>query len=319
MKFYLGAYAASPAWSLWDRAIESDYYQQIAKFEGLTGLELPFCGAAHPHDEAWFLANLNPSWDYLFTCIPGIMDRIKDNPHFGLASTDNNSRLDALNFIKQAQQSVHKINAASGRQAVQGIEIQTAPSRKNSHSSASALTHSLAEIMSWDWQGCKILIEHCDALSSQHTPAKGFLSLAEEIQAVDALTPTSGYLSDLGFVINWARSAIEARDIAIVDQHCSELLARGLLHGMMFSGVSASDGPYGIWQDTHMPPPVVVNGKRLASASLLTTKQIQLTADKVKHGIQFSGLKISVREADLTIEERVECLRQSLLLVQSAF
>ncbi len=320
MKFYLGAYAASPAWSNWDSQAESDYYQNLAQFEGLAGLEIPFCGSVHPHDDDWFLNNLNPNWDYVFTCIPGTMDRIKLDPYFGIASADDAGRQAALEFLKSARQSIAKINSAAGRRAVQGIEIQTAPARSKGQSNIEALSASLSEILSWDWHGCQVMIEHCDAFTPKHTPAKGFLSLEDEITAVERLIPATGKLDDLGFVINWARSAIESRNIATVAEHCSALIDRELLRGFMFSGVAdAGESPYGVWQDTHMPPPLSVYGRSIASTSLLTQEQIVKCAEQVKSAIEFCGLKISIREPNLSAHDRIDCLRQAFKFVQSAF
>ena len=45
---------------------------------------------------------------------------------------------------------------------------------------------SLCEICSWDWNGAKLVIEHCDSYTEMNKePQKGFLQLADELKVIN--------------------------------------------------------------------------------------------------------------------------------------
>jgi len=62
------------------------------------------------------------------------------------------------------------------------------------------------------------------------------------------------YGSGVGIVVNWGRSVLEARSAEGALQHIALARQHGLLAGLMFSGASGQDTPYGAWRDSHMPP-----------------------------------------------------------------
>jgi hypothetical protein len=99
MKYYLGAYALSPTKKGWDAEVESAFYEDLKTLPNLKGLEHPFYGTLHEHDDDWFLANVEPQWDYVLTCIPGTMNALALDPHFGIASDDLDGRASALALI----------------------------------------------------------------------------------------------------------------------------------------------------------------------------------------------------------------------------
>ena len=105
---------------------------------------------------------------------------------------------------------------------------------------ASALARSLETITGWDWDGAQILLEHVDAKVPGHAPAKGFLSLEDEL---DVISENS---LPMGILINWGRSAIELRDAAHVIDHVAMARQAGVLKGLIFSGASA--GRDGVWR-----------------------------------------------------------------------
>jgi hypothetical protein len=160
MQYTVGAYAASPNHSGWDPALETAFYTELKKLPNLKGLEHPFLGALHQHDDDWFLANIDPTWDYVFTCIPGVMNALGQNPLFGIASDDEAGRRAALAFMQQACAAIGKLNTHLKRQAVTAIQIQTAPARHKAASSSAALKASLQAMLQWDWHGARIVIEH---------------------------------------------------------------------------------------------------------------------------------------------------------------
>lgn len=320
MRYFVGAYATSPAWSTWDPELEREYYQQLKTFSNIQGLEHPFVGTLHPHDEQWFLANIDPHWDFVFTCVPGIMNALGANPQFGIASNDEQGRAQALAFMQKACAAIGKLNSYCGRQAVKAIEIQTAPNQIVAPSSAAALRTSLQRMLSWDWQGANIVIEHCDTLIPGQAPAKGFLSLEDEIAVLTELNQT--HAKDMGIVINWGRSAIETRSTQGVIKHITQARNSGLLKGMMFSGASDIDTPYGIWKDTHMPALPAQKDEIGAEHSLLSESQIHqclAACDDALNENTIIGIKLGVRPKDAPLTQRLAYNQAALTMLDNYF
>jgi hypothetical protein len=202
----VGAYAASP-----DLSLEPAYYEGLRALPFITGLEIPFYGK--PIGDGL----LDPRWNNVLTCIPGVMLELAQNPAFGLASGDEAGRQAALAFTERARQAVHGLNRHFGRAVVRAVEIHSA----------------------------RLSVEHCRVPG--HAPAKSFLALGEEIAA---LRQSQG-ATPAGILINWGRSAIEGRDAAGPYAHLK--LAGDLLDGLMFSGATSADPLYGAWADSHAP------------------------------------------------------------------
>ncbi|WP_333607485.1 DUF4862 family protein [Arsukibacterium sp.] len=321
MKYYVGAYAASPNHSEWNPARETAFYQQLKVLPNVKGLEHPFLSALHQHDDNWFLANIDPSWDYVFTCIPGIMNALGQNPLFGIASNDEAGRQAALGFMQQACAAIAKLNAHLGRQAVRAIQIQTAPARHKAHSSKAALAASINTMLSWDWQGAKIVIEHCDAYVDSHAPSKGFLALTDELEVLTQLNANLPAAQQLGMVINWGRSVFETRRVAGALEHIKAAQAAGLLSGVMFSGVSDQDSAYGAWRDSHQPPrrsEQVVHGE---PGSWMTEQAMHqcLAACSYARQLFVLGVKIGIRPLAADIAERIGYLRDTLAILDRYF
>lgn len=319
MGWIIGAYAASPSTVAWDPAAESRFLAAISALPGFRGLELPFNGALHAHDEAWLLRSLQSDWDIVITLLPGTIARMKDDPMFGLASTDDAGRRKALSFTAQAREAVARLNDREGRRAVLAVEVHSAPRADAGASSVDAFTASLAELASWDWEGARLVVEHCDALVSQHPPVKGFQTLSDEIRAVQNVDADAG--APIGMVINWGRSAIEERlpDAAI--RHVREVRDVGLLCGVFLSGCSATQSRLGpAWADVHLP--AAAEGSRdpaLEPASLLTRQRV---ADVLHEAGEvsdagFRGLKVAApRTADVDL--RIATVARSLTVVRAA-
>jgi hypothetical protein len=318
MTYFLGAYAASPTTAGWDPALEARYYERLRALPHVKGLEHPFVGTLHPHDDAWFVRHIDPRWRFVFTCIPGVMAELGKNPQFGLASEHEAGRESALAFMRQARDAVATLNAACGRPVVDAVQIHSAPNRSAAGSSVSAFMASLAAMLAWDWQGARLVVEHCDALVAGQAPAKGFLSLADEIAAIEATNARHG--SEVGIVINWGRSVIEARSAEGALQHIRLARQHGVLAGLMFSGASGADTPYGAWQDSHMPPAPASAGLATnpagavgAAGSLLTDAAMQecLRASGERQ-LPILGLKIGIRPRDASLDERLAHLGSAL-------
>lgn len=318
MSYYVGAYASSPCTAGWDPELEASYYNELKALSNVKGLEHPFFGESlHAHDDEWFLNNISPDWDFVFTCVPGTMGNMGKNPDFGIASDDEAGRKSALEFLGKARDAVEKLNKHAGRQAVQAVEIQTAPNQSKAKSSAASLQKSLEELAGWDWQGARLVIEHCDANVEGHTPAKGFLPLSDEIKAIKAVNEAQN--ADLGIVINWGRSVIETRSEDGAVDHIQQAKDAGLLAGVMFSGVSAEETAYGTWADTHMPAAPAEGGKIGAEGSLMSEAQIHkcVKAADAK-SLPVLGVKIGIRPKDESVENRVAYNREVLAMIERA-
>jgi len=315
----IGAYVASPSTVAWDPAAESRFLGAVSALPGFRGLELPFIGALHKHDEAWLLRSLQPDWDIVITLLPGTIARMKDDPMFGLASTDDAGRRKALSFTAQAREAVARLNDREGRRAVLAVEVHSAPRADAGASSVDAFTASLAELASWDWEGARLVVEHCDALVIEHPPVKGFQTLSDEIRAIQDVNAIAG--TSIGMVINWGRSAIEDRLPDAARRHVREVREGGLLSGVFLSGCSATQSRLGpAWADVHLP--AAAEGSHdpaLEPASLLTR---QRAADVLREAGEvtdpgFLGLKVAApRTADLNL--RIATVARSLTVVRAA-
>jgi hypothetical protein len=314
MKYYLGAYAASPNHNGWNPALETAFYNALKTLPNVKGLEHPFLGSLHQYDDSWFLANIAPDWDYVFTCIPGIMNALAQNPTFGIASEDDAGRAAALNFMQLACSAIGKLNAYLGRPAVQAIQIQTAPARTKAAASKAALLASLRTMTSWDWHGARIVIEHCDAYVPGHTPSKGFLSLQDELDALIELNTTTATPS--GMVINWGRSVFETRRVDGALEHILAAQAAGLLRGVMFSGVSDKDSEYGAWRDSHQPPQqsdIVPHGEPGSWMTEQAMRQCVAACDTSQ--LVVLGTKIGIRPHNASVEQRIAVIRDTLAIL----
>jgi Domain of unknown function (DUF4862) len=318
MSYFVGAYAASPNTAGWDPALEAQYYDRLRALPHVKGLEHPFVGTLHPHDDAWFVRHIDPRWRFVFTCIPGVMAALANNPQFGLASEDAAGREAALAFMRQAREAVATLNVACGRPVVDAILIHSAPNRTAATASVAAFMASLETLLQWDWQGARLVIEHCDAIVPGQVPSKGFLGLADEIAAIETVNARHG--SDVGIVINWGRSVIETRSPEGALQHIRLARQHGVLAGLMFSGASGEDTPYGAWQDSHMPPAPATTGQGQHTAeavgavgSLLNDTAMQdcLRASEGPH-LAILGLKIGIRPRDASLDERMAYLGSAL-------
>lgn len=314
MSYFVGAYASSPNVSGWDAQLESRFYQALKGLSNLSGLEHPFVGKLHPHDDEWFLANIDPNWNYVFTCVPGIMAAKAKNPVFGIASDDEDGRQQSLVFLEEARLAVIKLNSHLGRQAVKAIQIQTSPSRNVASSSIVSLKRSLETISGWDWRGAKLVVEHCDAFIEGQAPAKGFLNLEEEIETIKMVNTECQ--ANIGININWGRSVIESRSCEGAIEHIRVAKENGLLSGLMFSGVSDQNTEYGVWSDTHMPPAKYSGGVMGADGSLMTEAEMAKCFDSCDVGLlDFVGVKIGIRPHDTSLEDRVSYNRDALTIL----
>jgi hypothetical protein len=316
LKYIVGSYVTSPTLFEWDEQKATEYYRGIKTIPDIQGLEHPFWGKLHAFDDEWFLRMIDPQWDHALTCVPGTMLNLQQDPTFGLASDSASGREAAVEFIDRARQAALKINTHVERAAVKIVQLHSAPSRLHQHakSSQSALVRSLTEIHTWDWQGAKLVIEHCDAMTENHPAEKGFLSLEEEIAALQKVNEEQAV--DIGITINWGRSVLEHRDVEGALSHLKVAKEAGLLRGLVFSGCSDQETAWGTWKDTHMPPAPAAGMQFFAEHSLMTEENIRcsLVAADLK-SLDYLGIKIMDLPNTSSIARRVGLNRDFLALL----
>lgn len=306
MRIHLGAYAASPCHSAWDPAAESAFYQGLKRMD-LAGLEHPYWDRLHRWDDAWFLDNLPADWTLLLTTLPGTMDRLKDDPHFGLASADRDGRRKALDVLEGCRRVIHHLHKYLGRRVVKAVSVHSAPRLGGgARSDLEAFSDSLTILRSGDWDGATLLVEHCDKYVRDRSPDKGFLAIEDEVVAVRRSTGNT----PLSMLINWGRSAVESRSVDGPIAHLQRAVDAGLLGGLFFSGATPSHPLYGEWRDSHAPFQASV------PESLLTSQAAAQALEEAGDP-PFLGLKMQALPKTLTVQERLSFVQAQLETLRS--
>jgi len=288
MDLFAGAYAAI---TRQQPGVVDDYYRLLAGDPLVGGLEEPWTGEPL----------VDRGWPILVTTIPGTMDALAVHPGFGLASTAADGRRSALADVAALREQVLRLNDARGERVVRGVELHAAP--RGDSGSAGALAESLAELARWNWDGADLLLEHCDAAIAGQPAAKGFLSLADEITALDGLP--------VGLVVNWGRSAIELRDPDKVVDHLGAAREAGVLRGLIFSGAADVDGDHvTAWADQHLPV-ARAGGVAGEQVSLLSVERMR-AALTAAGPLDYLGLKVGWRGGDATAAERAGIVSRGL-------
>lgn len=301
--YVVGAYAASPAHREWAPKLEDELFHALDSDPRIAALELPWLGRLHPHDDAWLCEHLPERFQVVLTGIPHTMSRLVLDPVFGLASADDAGRTRALELAAELRDDVHRLNNITGRQAVAVVELHSAPRQTGTKED---FARSLEALQAWDWDGAAVVVEHCDAWISGQNPEKGFLTLADEIDALqDAGSP-------FGVSLNWGRSAIEFRDADRVKEHIALARASGRLAGLVFSGASSSNGFLGAaWTDAHLPLRADEQHRWGDATSLLTAERMAAAAAAAGDGI-WLGVKMGWAHASGTVDQRASMIRSAL-------
>ncbi len=295
MDIIVGAYAASPSLVGWDAERETEYLQRVLSLPGVRGLELPWPGRLHLHDADWLLRALPASADLVVSAIGDTVGSLASDAGYGLASRDRRGRARALDHTARLRDDVARLTDASGRAGVIAVELHSAPLA--SAGSAEALRASLEEVAGWDWSGAEVVIEHCDTLVAGQHPEKGYLPLADELEAIAGLASLS---------MNWGRSAIELRGADGVAAQVAQASASGLLRGLVFSGVSDRDNAYGpAWEDNH--PPFSAD-----EPSSLLTADLALEALAAAGRLDWVAVKMGWRPLDAALDARIEMIRHAV-------
>ena len=318
IKYIIGAYATAPSLANDDKFLEREFYDKlIESIPEIRGLEVPFWGKkVHKFGSDFLLNIIDPNWQNVLSCIPGTMNALSKNSKFGLASDDKQGRVEAVSMHKLANQMLHKMNDRYGGRSVISVQIATAPSVPvaGAASSKGSLLRSMDEILSWDWGGAKVVIEHCDTAVKEQSFEKGFLPLEDEVEVLSEVSRDY----NVGATINWARSAIEGRSVGKPIEHAIMLSRNSLLSGLMFSGVSECDKKYGAWKDTHMPFAQPFNEvENFEKESLLTEKNIVGVLDAIDCSeLDYLGIKLLSMPIDSqSIEKRVGVNKDAIFIL----
>lgn len=308
-EYVVGAYPSSPAHRNWDPVVEAELFSLLSNDSRVGSLELPWTGHIHPHDINWIHSHFPQNLNALITTIPFVMGQLGKNSQYGIASTHEDGRKLAVGHLREVLAAVNEFHEKAGRKVVSLVEIHSAPRQIGT---SSQLTKSLEEITSWNWQDVALAIEHCDAFISEQTPEKGFLSLHDEIKAIQ----NSG--CDVGIFINWGRSAIEFRDAGRVLEHIEGARAANLLRGMIFSGASSFEGNFGYpWIDAHLPFKKSASHPFGESNSLLT-EDLAHRAMTAAGDLQWLGIKMGwPSNVPGTVEERYQMLSAAMDVLDS--
>lgn len=292
--FVVGAYAAMPS----APAEQEDFYRLLGEQTWIDGLELPFPGDLEARPD-WVAGRLASGWRVnTVTAIPGTVARLGTNPLFGLASPDPGGRAEAIAFAERIREAVHRLADVTGHSVVGYVQLHSAPARiaRPEH-----LLASLSELLDWDWAGASLVIEHCDQYMPGQKPEKGFLTLSDELDVAGE--------AGIGLHLNWGRSCIGARDAHAPAGDIAEARTRGLLTGVIFSGVSSSRSPYGSgWADAHLPAapdePTSLMGVRQIADCAAAAREPMLDGPPA----DYLGAKICVPQGS-TLDERLAMIR----------
>ena len=144
--------------------------------------------------------------------------------------------------------------------------------------------------------------------------SQSFLTLKNEIEVLSIFSD----IYDVGITINWARSAIEGKDIYMPLEHIKLAIKSNLLSGLIFSGVSDNDKNYGSWKDTHMPIAQSYNVDYYEKNSLLTHENISNALNLLDlNSLDYLGIKLlSMPVENSQIERRVGLNRDAIFILE---
>ncbi|EIC83095.1 DUF4862 family protein [Serratia sp. M24T3] len=264
MTLIIAGYTAAPV----DKNDATTYYKQLATVKRAGGLELSWKEQNTALEIDDLLKIVPAHWVFTINAIPATAQAAAKDPAFGIASPNETGRQAAVALVGRLAASVREMNQKAGRRVVLAVEIQSAPgfNDRTFVAQPEALARSLREISAFNWLGTEVLLEHCDAYVLGQTPAKGFLTLDEELTVLTSLADMP-----IGISLNWGRSLLEVRDPALVGKHTIAARNSGLLRGYTLSGASGQDNTIGkAWADSHLPFNDLPNATYASPHSLMT-------------------------------------------------
>lgn len=280
--FIVGAYAATAG----ELSGQEKFYEALRAQPWVNGLEVPYMAHGLREDPVWFAAQMAPRFSLnVLTPIPGVMAHINDRT-WGIASPDEDGRRAAIDFLREAANTMRRVNDLTGWRFFTHLALHAAPQALGD---TAAFARSLDEISAWEIDGAGIVVEHCDAWSDTHSVEKGFLQLADELAVIRELGAAHVKVS-----LNWGRSAIEGRGPELAQEHIDKAAAAGLLGGMIVSGAqSEAAGGFGPWVDAH------IGLHEHQSASVLTRQRASRAyRSALAAEPEYIGGKISITEGE---------------------
>ena len=267
----VGAHATMP----FERGDQESFYAGLAERDLATALEIPYADSIH-EDPVWFASQVRGRFRHgVVTALPGTVRRLADDPAFGLASTDDQGRRAAVEWITEVRRAAEELNQRTGEETVSFVHVHSAPGMR---ASADAFQRSLADLEADDRFRAEVVIEHCDAYSPIFPGDKRFLSLITELAVAD----------ECGFAISWGSSALEWQNPDRPRQHVEILAEAGRLRGLIFSGVAAVNTQWGrAWADLQLPlstdePASLMTPQRVAECLAASGDQPAYVGAKVK-------------------------------------
>lgn len=301
--FIIGAYPCAPSFHQQGEQEEQDFWRALSDTPDIRGLEQPCLEDLHPLGDEWLFRHTPGDWQMVVTAVMETMRRRGTNGAFGLASADEEQRKACVDYYRHLLRKIDAINTRFPGKII-ALEMQAAPQAGNPsvEQATAAFSRSVREITSWDWS-CDLVLEHCDAMTGP-APRKGFLPLAQVLEVVKE--------TDISVCINWARSAIEGRNITLPPEHVKAALEAGKLGALMFSGTSVR-GAYGEWQDLHAP------FSPFCADSLMTTEQVKALFTAASAAtLKFSGIKLLEINANANVSHRISILRDGISEMKKA-
>ncbi|MEX9254082.1 DUF4862 family protein [Pseudenterobacter timonensis] len=301
--FIIGAYPCAPSFHQQGEEEERAFWRELADTPHVRGLEQPCLEDLHPYGDEWLFRHTPGDWQLVVTAVMETMRRRGANGGFGLASADEEQRKACVDFYRHLHQKITAINARFPGRAI-ALEMQAAPQAGNASvdQATEAFSRSIREIAGWDWS-CDLVLEHCDSMTGV-APRKGFLPLERVLEVLKG--------TGIGVCINWARSAIEGRNVALPVEHVRAALEAGKLDALMFSGTSTT-GEYGEWQDLHAP------FSSFCADSLLSAEQAKTLFTAASAAtLKFSGIKLLEIDANASVSHRIAILRDGISAMKKA-
>ncbi|MFF3571980.1 DUF4862 family protein [Nocardia jiangxiensis] len=310
MTLIIAGYTAAPV-SVEDRL---EYYRRLATDKRARGFELAW-KPQETLEEVTALAGVLPSeWTLTLNGIPSTFKAWAADHAFGLASPDADGRAAAVQYTRGIADAIARINDLLGREAVSAVEIHAAPgfSSRDIVADAEAFRRSLGDVAEIDFGTTSVLVEHCDAYVPGQTPAKGFLTLDEELDAVRAVAAPH-----IGSSLNWGRSLIELRDPASIVDHIDRANAAGTLRAFTFSGTAAIATSYDVaWADSHLPLRDPEPGEFGEPASAMTVASVEQAVERLS-GLDFIAVKTNWPKTRTDPRERAESVLANFTTVAS--
>ena len=302
MKYIVGAYVSAPSLVYDSLQDETNFYRNLKEIPQIRGLEIPFWGEnINKFGNKFLIDQIDANWENTLTCAPCVNNPILLDENVGLASNNNEARKHALELHKNAYKIFNSINDLFGKNMFLSIQILSSPVNRDNMSSALSFQKSLDEILSWDWGTTDVLVEHCDKYKKPGFD-KGFLSIEDELEVIKNFNG-----SNLGFVLNWGRSVIEAENIDEIYDHINLISSHNLFKGMMFSGTSRKNNLYGPWKDLHMPFGKFKSSLYPATDSELNQKTVETFFANVDlQSLRYIGFKLMTLPHEMaTLDKRV--------------